>query len=83
MLGFFLAWSGHCGRGRALGVEAVRFFGQVLPTAHLVTYRIDIKRILTRQLVLGIADGELSVDGRRIYSATGLRVGLFNSTDTF
>ena len=83
LLGFVLAWNGHRGRGRALGVEEVRFFGQVLPTSRLVTYRIDIKRIVTRKLVLGIGDGELSVDGRRIYSAAGLRVGLFATTDGF
>jgi 3-hydroxyacyl-[acyl-carrier protein] dehydratase/trans-2-decenoyl-[acyl-carrier protein] isomerase len=83
LLGFFLAWSGHRGRGRALGVDAVRFSGQVLPTSRLVTYRIDVRRVMERRMVFGIADGELVVDGRRIYSATGLRVGLFQSTDSF
>lgn len=83
LTGFFLAWSGHRGRGRALGVDEVRFSGQVLPTSRLVAYHVDIKRIVTRKLVLCIADGEVSVDGRRIYTATGLRVGLFTSTDGF
>jgi 3-hydroxyacyl-[acyl-carrier protein] dehydratase/trans-2-decenoyl-[acyl-carrier protein] isomerase len=83
LVGFFLAWSGHGGRGRALGVDNVRFFGQVLPTSRLVTYRIDIRRVVTRKLVFGIADGELCVDGRPIYTAANLRVGLFASTEAF
>lgn len=83
LLGFFMAWSGHAGRGRALGVDEVRFFGQVLPSAKLVTYDIDIRRVVTRKLLMGVADGTMSVDGRQVYSAKGLRVGLFNSTDNF
>ncbi|EQD62287.1 beta-hydroxyacyl-(acyl-carrier-protein) dehydratase FabA, partial [mine drainage metagenome] len=78
-----LAWRGHNGRGRALGVDEVRFTGQVLPGARQVTYQVNIKRVLVRGLVLGLADGEVCVDGRRIYTAGGLRVGLFASTDGF
>jgi 3-hydroxyacyl-[acyl-carrier protein] dehydratase/trans-2-decenoyl-[acyl-carrier protein] isomerase len=55
----------------------------VLPTSRLVTYRIDIRRVVTRKLVFGIADGELCVDGRPIYTAANLRVGLFASTEAF
>lgn len=83
LVGFFLIWSGHEGRGRALGVGEVKFRGQVLPTAKKVTYRLDIKRIMASKLILGIADGTVSVDGREIYSASGLRVGLFTSTEDF
>ncbi len=83
LLGFFLAWSGHRGRGRALGVDSVRFFGEVLPNARQVSYHIDIRRVVERKLVLGIGDGTLSVDGRPIYTATGLRVGLFAGPDLF
>lgn len=83
MLGFYLAWSGGQGRGRALGAGEVKFFGQVLPDAKLVRYHLDIKRIINRKLVMGIADGSVSVDGREIYSAQGLRVGLFTSTEGF
>ncbi|MEJ2554583.1 MAG: 3-hydroxyacyl-[acyl-carrier-protein] dehydratase FabA, partial [Gammaproteobacteria bacterium] len=72
LVGFFLGWSGGQGRGRALGVGEVKFFGQVLPTATRVTYRIDLKRVITRKLVMGIADGSLSVDGREIYTAKDL-----------
>jgi 3-hydroxyacyl-[acyl-carrier protein] dehydratase / trans-2-decenoyl-[acyl-carrier protein] isomerase len=83
LVGFYLAWIGNPGRGRALGVDGVRFTGQVLPTAKKVTYRIDVKRVITRRLVLGIADGRMDVDGREIYLAKGLRVGLFTSTEGF
>ena len=78
LIGFFLAWSGHKGLGRALGVEEVRFFGQVLPTVKRVSYRIDIRRVIARKLVMIIGDGSLRADGREIYTARGLRVGLFD-----
>lgn len=83
LLGFYLAWSGGKGRGRALGAGEVKFFGQVLPDARRVSYRLDIRRVINRKLVMGIADGSVAVDGREIYSARGLRVGLFTSTDGF
>ena len=83
LVGFHLGWLGYQGRGRALGSGEVKFFGQVLPTAKKVTYTIHIKRTMNRALTLGIADGSVAVDGREIYSAEGLRVGLFTSTDSF
>ncbi|MEW8246684.1 MAG: 3-hydroxyacyl-[acyl-carrier-protein] dehydratase FabA, partial [Candidatus Thiodiazotropha endolucinida] len=83
IVGFFLAWIGNPGHGRALGVGEVKFTGQVLPTAKQVTYHINIKRVIARKLVLGVADGVMKVDGREIYSAKDLRVGLFTSTDNF
>lgn len=83
MVGFFLGWKGNPGRGRALGAGEVKFFGQVLPTAKKVTYHLELKRVIERKLVMGIADGSLSVDGREIYTAKDLRVGLFTSTDNF
>ncbi len=83
MVGFFLGWLGHPGHGRALGVGEVKFTGQVLPSAEKVSYTIDIKRVIARKLVLGIADGRLEVDGREIYTARDLRVGLFTSTEGF
>jgi len=82
-VGFFLAWIGNPGHGRALGVGEVKFTGQVLPTAKKVTYYLDMKRVISRKLVLGIADGRMEVDGRQIYEATDLRVGLFTSTEGF
>lgn len=83
IVGFFLAWIGNPGRGRALGVKEVKFMGQVLPTAKKVTYQIDIKRVINRKLVLGVADGVVKVDDCEIYMAKDLRVGLFTSTESF
>jgi 3-hydroxyacyl-[acyl-carrier protein] dehydratase/trans-2-decenoyl-[acyl-carrier protein] isomerase len=83
LVGFYLGWRGNPGRGRALGSGEVKFSGQVLPTASKVVYNIQIKRVIERRLVMGIADGSLSVDGREIYTASDLRVGLFQSTESF
>lgn len=80
LVGFWLGWSGAPGRGRALGVGEVKFGGQVLPDAKQVGYHLDMKRVILRKLVLGIADGVVTVDGREIYQATDLRVGLFTET---
>lgn len=83
IIGFYLAWLGNPGHGRALGVGEVKFFGQVLPTAKKVTYKIELTRVITRKLVMGIGNGSLEVDGREIYTAKDLRVGLFTSTANF
>ncbi|HET7395397.1 MAG TPA: 3-hydroxyacyl-[acyl-carrier-protein] dehydratase FabA [Gammaproteobacteria bacterium] len=83
LVGFFLCWRGNPGRGRALGVGEVRFTGQVLPSAAKVTYEIDMRRVIERKLVMGFGDGRMLVDGREIYTAESLRVGLFTSTDAF
>ncbi|WP_028293937.1 3-hydroxyacyl-[acyl-carrier-protein] dehydratase FabA [Oceanobacter kriegii] len=83
LVGFYLGWRGNPGRGRALGCGEVKFRGQVLPTAKKVTYRISIKRVMEQKLVMGIADAVMEVDGREIYSAKDLRVGLFTSTEDF
>jgi 3-hydroxyacyl-[acyl-carrier protein] dehydratase/trans-2-decenoyl-[acyl-carrier protein] isomerase len=77
MVGFFLGWLGGLGKGRALGVGEVKFTGQVLPSAKIVEYVIDVKRVIMRKLVLGIGDGIMKVDGKPIYEAKDLRVGLF------
>lgn len=79
LVGFHLGWLGHEGRGRALGAGEIKFFGQVLPTAKKVTYLIDMKRIIARKLVMGIADATMLVDGKEIYSAKDLKVGLFKA----
>lgn len=83
LVGFFLGWMGGPGRGRALGSGEVKFTGQVTPKNKLVTYRVDMKRVIMRKLVMGIADAEMDIDGRVIYAAKDLRVGLFTSTDNF
>lgn len=78
MVGFFLVWLGHRGKGRALGVGKVRFTGQVTPDTKYVQYRVDIKRVMHRGLVMATADGTVSADDTLIYSAQDLRVGLFS-----
>ncbi len=79
LVGFFLGWSGAPGRGRALGVGEVKFSGQVTPAVSKVAYRIDFKRVILRKLVMGVADGVLEADGKPIYEAKDLKVGLFNA----
>ena len=79
LVGFFLGWLELPGRGRALGVGEVKFADQVLPSVTKVVYGVDLKRVFKSKLVLGIADGWLEADGRRIYEAKDLRVGLFKS----
>jgi 3-hydroxyacyl-[acyl-carrier protein] dehydratase/trans-2-decenoyl-[acyl-carrier protein] isomerase len=83
LAGFYLPWLGEPGRGRALGVGEVKFTGQVLPDAKVVRYEIDIKRVVRGRLKMVIADGRTLVDGREIYTAQNLRVGLFSSTEAF
>ena len=78
LIGFYLAWRGGLGQGRALGVGKVKFSGQVKPEDKLITYYIHIKRLVTRKLQMGIADATMDVDGSRIYEAEDLKVGLFN-----
>jgi len=77
LLGFFLGWIGGLGKGRALGVGEVKFTGMVLPSAKIVSYAVDLKKVIMRRLVIGVADGVMKVDGRPIYEAKDLRVGLF------
>jgi 3-hydroxyacyl-[acyl-carrier protein] dehydratase/trans-2-decenoyl-[acyl-carrier protein] isomerase len=77
MLGFFLAWKGNRGRGRALGVQELKFRGQVLPHNKLVRYRLDIRRTTTAGFPMAIADGKVSVDDADIYFAKNLKAGLF------
>ena len=78
LVGFFLGWSGAPGKGRALGVGEVKFTGQVTPNVKKVVYRINLKRVIMRKLVMGIGDGVLEADGKLIYEAKDLRVGLFD-----
>jgi 3-hydroxyacyl-[acyl-carrier protein] dehydratase/trans-2-decenoyl-[acyl-carrier protein] isomerase len=83
LIGFYLGWLGNPGRGRALGAGEVKFFGQVLPTNKKVTYKIDLTRVIQRKLVMGVANASMEVDGKEIYSAQNLKVGLFTSTENF
>lgn len=83
LIGFYLGWLGGPGRGRALGAGEVKFSGQVTPDIKLVSYRIDLKRVIQRKLHMGIGDAIMKADGKEIYRARSLRVGLFTSTDEF
>ena len=79
LTGFFLGWLGLQGRGRAIGVGEVKLLDQVLPSLKKVVYGVDIKRVFRGKLVLGIADGWLEADGRRMYEVKDMRVGLFDA----
>lgn len=81
LVGFFLGWKGNPGRGRALGVGEVKFTGQVTNSVKKVVYKIQMKRVMTGKLIMGIADGVVEADGKPIYQASGLRVGLFDAKD--
>ena len=83
LTGFFLSWAGFKGKGRALGCGQVKFTGQVLPDSGKVTYTLHMKRVISRKLSMAIADGEVALGDRTIYTADDLRVGLFLSTDSF
>lgn len=77
LVGFFIAWRGGLGHGRALGGKDIDFTGQVTPDKKLVRYHVNIKRLINRKLVMGIADASMEVDGETIYVGKNLRVGLF------
>ena len=80
LVGFYLGWKGEPGKGRALGVSTVKFTGEVLTTAKIAKYEVSIKRILKKEgAVVGLADGKLYADGKAIYQAESLKVGLFKS----
>lgn len=76
LIGFYLGWIGGPGRGRALG-GSIKFTGQVLPEAKLLRYELDLKRVISRKLWMGIANGRLYCDDQLIYEAENLKVGLF------
>ena len=83
LVGFYLGWTGAPGRGRALGAGEIKFGGQVTPENKLVTYTINMKRIIKRKMVMGVGDGQMAVDGNQIYLARDLRVGLFRVVNGF
>lgn len=77
LLGFHLGWLGGKGSGRALAVGNVKFSGQILPSNKSLIYKLDIKRIIMRKLILGIANGKVICDDNLVYEAEDIRVGLF------
>jgi len=83
LVGFYLGWLGGPGRGRALGAGQIKFTGQVLPHNKKITYNVSLSRVVARKLYMGIADATMEVDGKLIYDATNLKVGLFTDTSSF
>ncbi|MDA0342051.1 MAG: bifunctional 3-hydroxydecanoyl-ACP dehydratase/trans-2-decenoyl-ACP isomerase [Proteobacteria bacterium] len=79
LLGFSLGWLGGLGSGRAISVGEVKFTGQVLPTARLLKFHLDVKRVIMRRLCMGIADGRVMCDGEVVFEAKDIRVGLFKN----
>ncbi len=79
MLGFSVGWMGLDGRGRALSIGEMKISGMILPTAKMVQYGVDLKRVFRSKLVLGIGDGWLKADGELVCRANDLRVGLIKS----
>jgi len=78
LVGFYLGWKGEPGKGRALGVNSVKFTGEVLTTVKIAKYEVNMKRILKKEgAVVGLADGILYADNKAIYKAESLKVGLF------
>jgi 3-hydroxyacyl-[acyl-carrier protein] dehydratase/trans-2-decenoyl-[acyl-carrier protein] isomerase len=82
LVGFFLGWRGNPGRGRALGAGEIKFTGQILPSVQKITYKLDLKRVIERKLVMGIADGSVAIGDEIIYTAKDLRVGLFQADES-
>lgn len=80
-VGYWLGWTGSPGKGRALGVGEVKFTGQITPDVKVVRYEVDLKRVKRGKLVLGIADGRVFADDRRVYTAQDMKVGLFNPAE--
>lgn len=78
LLGVFLGWSGLPGKGRALGVGKVKFAGQIYPDAGTIQYQLHIKRVFVKPMAMGIADGMVIHDGKTIYTASDLKVGLIS-----
>lgn len=83
LVGFFLGWKGNPGLGRALGCGKVNFRGQVLPSVKLLQYDIEMKRLREGKTVLGVANARVLADGKQIYTAENIRVGLINSPGEF
>jgi 3-hydroxyacyl-[acyl-carrier protein] dehydratase/trans-2-decenoyl-[acyl-carrier protein] isomerase len=80
LVGFYLGWKGEPGKGRALGVNSVKFTGEILTTVKIAKYEVNMKRILKKEgAVVGLADGILYADDKLIYQAESLKVGLFKS----
>jgi 3-hydroxyacyl-[acyl-carrier protein] dehydratase/trans-2-decenoyl-[acyl-carrier protein] isomerase len=84
LLGFFCAWRGGLGAGRALGCGEVEFAGQIRPHDTCVRYEIDVRRYTELEKAgasMAIGDAAVLVDGDPIYSVKRARVGTFQGID--
>jgi len=80
LLGFFCAWAGGLGSGRALGCGEVEFFGQIRPYDGCVRTEIDVRRYAELEkagAAMVIGDATLLVDGEAIYTIKRAKVGTF------
>jgi len=79
LLGFFLSWNGGRGRGRALGVKALKLKGQIRPYHDTITYQIDVRKFVSRSMYMVWGDAVVKVNDKEIYFANDLQVGLFKT----
>ena len=79
LTGFNLGWRGMPGKGMAMGVGEVKLSGMVRPDRKMLTYYVDMTRVIDRKLKLGVADGRVEADGELIYTVKGMKVGLAES----
>lgn len=84
MIGFYCAWNGGLGSGRALGCGEVEFMGQIRPRDAVVRYEVNIVRYVDLPASgssIGIGDGRVLVDGEEIYLVKRAKVGIFRDID--
>ena len=78
LVGLYVCWLGNAGRGRSLGVNTVKFTGEVLKNVKKAVYEINMKKILKKDgATVGLANGILLADEKQIYTTENLKVGLF------
>lgn len=82
LVGFYCAWKGALGTGRALGCQEVEFAGQIRPHDATVRYEIAIARyqeLATSAVAIG--DARVLVDDSEIYTIRRAKVGVFRGID--
>jgi 3-hydroxyacyl-[acyl-carrier protein] dehydratase/trans-2-decenoyl-[acyl-carrier protein] isomerase len=80
LIGFFCAWAGGLGTGRALGCGEVEFAGQIRPYDSLMRYEIDVVRyseLPASGAAIAIGDATVAIDGEVIYTIKRAKVGIF------
>ena len=84
LIGFYCAWSGALGTGRALGCGEVEFAGQIRPHDGVVRYEVEIVRyqeLASSGAAIAIGDATVQVDGETIYEIRRAKVGVFRKID--